>query len=202
MAHSIAQLGKSATGVLIAGKCHGTGRRPAQFRLAGLKLRVVSFRCLMELLNELRTVVDKVWGPTADECRLQVKLSVLPPVVLIVEDDLLIRMQAADIVQAAGFRVIEAKDADDAIAILEARADIAVIFTDIQMPGSMDGLRLAAAVRDRWPPIKIIVTSGQVRIGRDALPDGGQFLPKPYSAREVAAHLKDMTGFEPGASAR
>lgn len=84
------------------------------------------------------------------------------PVVLIVEDDLLIRMHAADLVQAAGFHPVEAANADDAVEILEARSDVAVMFTDIQMPGSMDGLKLAAAVHDRWPPIKIIATSGQV----------------------------------------
>lgn len=120
---------------------------------------------------------------------------------LVVEDDLLIRMQAADMVEAAGFQPIEAKDADDAVSILESRADIAAIFTDIQMPGSMDGLALAATVRDRWPPIKIMVTSGQVRVGRDNLPSGGRFLPKSYSAHELAGHLKDLTGFERGRSA-
>jgi CheY-like chemotaxis protein len=71
--------------------------------------------------------------------------------------------------------------ADEAIAILEARLDINVVFTDIQMPGSMDGLKLAAAVRDRWPPIKIVATSGHVKIGAGDLPQGGRFLRKPYS---------------------
>ena len=74
------------------------------------------------------------------------------PVVLIVEDDLLIRLHAAQIIEEAEFDVIEASNADEAIAILEARSDITVLFTDIQMPGSMDGLKLAAAVKGRWPP--------------------------------------------------
>jgi CheY-like chemotaxis protein len=78
------------------------------------------------------------------------------PVVLIVEDKFLLRMDAVDMIAAAGFEVVdEAANADEAIKILEARRDITVVFTDIQMPGSMDGLKLARAVRGRWPPIKI-----------------------------------------------
>ena len=114
-------------------------------------------------------------------------------VILIVEDDMLIRMDAAQMIAAGEFDVIEAANADEAIAILETRLDITVVFTDIQMPGSMDGLKLAAAVRDRWPPIKIIATSGHARIGRDDLPDGGLFLPKPYSAAEILKTLRELT---------
>lgn len=118
------------------------------------------------------------------------------PVVLIVEDDFLIRMDAVEMIEAAGFDTLEAGDADEAIAILTARPDIHVVFTDIQMPGSMDGLKLAHFVRDRWPPIKILATSGRVRLEGYELPHGGRFLQKPYSAREVAAHLRDMTGVD------
>ena len=77
------------------------------------------------------------------------------PVVLIVEDECLIRMDAADMIAGAGFEVVEAANGDQAIEILETRRDITVVFTDIQMPGSMDGLKLVRAVRGRWPPIKI-----------------------------------------------
>ena len=122
------------------------------------------------------------------------------PVVLVVEDDILLRMDAADMVREAGFEAVEAGNADEAIEILERRFDIAVVFTDIQMPGSMDGLKLAAAVRDRWPPIKIITASGRVHVGDDDIPSGSRFLPKPYSGREVAAHLRALTGFDPGVS--
>src|SRR5664279_3394362 len=94
------------------------------------------------------------------------------PVVLIVEDEFLLRMGAAEMIGDAGFDVVEAASADEAIAILEARPDIRVIFTDIQMPGSMDGLKLARFVRDRWPPIKIIATSGLVTVKDDDLPEG------------------------------
>src|SRR3978361_714051 len=86
------------------------------------------------------------------------------PVVLIVEDEFLLRMDAIDTISSAGFEALEAVTADEAIAILEARPDIAVVFTDIQMPGSMDGLKLARAVRGRWPPLKIVATSGQIAV--------------------------------------
>ena len=114
-------------------------------------------------------------------------------VVLIVEDDFLLRMDAVDMIAAAGFEVIEAANADQAIDILEDRLDITVVFTDIQMPGSMDGLRLAQAVRGRWPPIKIVATSGHVNVREADLPEGGRFLSKPYSPRQVASILRELT---------
>jgi CheY-like chemotaxis protein len=114
-------------------------------------------------------------------------------VILIVEDDVLIRMDAAQMIAGGEFDVIEAANADEAIAILETRLDVTVVFTDIQMPGSMDGLKLAAAIRDRWPPIKIIATSGRVTIDRDDLPDGGRFLPKPYSPAQILKTLRELT---------
>jgi CheY-like chemotaxis protein len=116
------------------------------------------------------------------------------PVVLIVEDEFLLRMDAVDMIAAAGFEVAEAGNADEAIDILEARRDITVVFTDIQMPGSMDGLKLARAVRGRWPPIKIVATSGQGHLGETDLPDGGRFLRKPYSPVEIADVLRELTG--------
>ena len=115
------------------------------------------------------------------------------PVVLIVEDELLIRMDAAEMIESAGFDVVEAGNADEAIAILEGRADIAIVFTDVHMPGSMDGLRLAAAVRGRWPPIKIIATSGIASVSKDDLPPGSRFLSKPYSAREIVGTLQELS---------
>ncbi|SHK20515.1 Response regulator receiver domain-containing protein [Bradyrhizobium lablabi] len=116
------------------------------------------------------------------------------PVVLIVEDEFLLRMHAADMITAAGFEVVQAANADEAIDILEARRDITVVFTDIQMPGSMDGLRLARAVRGRWPPIKIVATSGQSDLRETDLPEGGRFLQKPYGSMELAGLLRELTG--------
>jgi CheY-like chemotaxis protein len=115
------------------------------------------------------------------------------PVVLIVEDEFLLRIDAADMIAAAGFEVLEAGNADEAIRLLEARPDITVVFTDIQMPGSMDGLKLARAVKGRWPPIKIVATSGHADVGETDLPEGGRFLPKPYSPIEVTGVLRELT---------
>ena len=113
---------------------------------------------------------------------------------LIVEDEVLIRMEAADMIRTAGFEVLEAENADEAIEILERRLDIRVVFTDVQMPGSMDGLKLAAAISNRWPPIKIVATSGLTGIGKDHLPSGGRFVSKPYSSAQIIGTLREVTG--------
>jgi CheY-like chemotaxis protein len=115
-----------------------------------------------------------------------------PPVVLVVEDDLLSRMRAADMIVEAGYDVVEAGGAGEAIAILEDRSDIEIIFTDIEMPGSMDGLKLAKYVSGRWPPIKIIATSGYFSVREEDLPQGGVFLSKPYTAGAVTRVLLDF----------
>jgi CheY-like chemotaxis protein len=110
--------------------------------------------------------------------------------VLVVEDDAFLRMVVIALIKKAGFDVVEAANADEAIRILERRTDIRIVFTDIDMPGSMDGLKLAEAVRGRWPPIEIIVTSGHPRARNRALPARGVFLAKPYDCNEVVATLK------------
>jgi CheY-like chemotaxis protein len=116
------------------------------------------------------------------------------PLVLIVEDEELIRISGAEMVAEAGFDVVEAGNADEAIAILEARPDIHIVFTDIQMPGSMDGLKLAWFISDRWPPIKLVITSGRVSLGEADLPKGGSFVGKPYSATRIAEILRNTAG--------
>jgi CheY-like chemotaxis protein len=115
------------------------------------------------------------------------------PSILIVEDEPLVRLCAVDTVAAAGFDVIEAASAAEALRILESRSDIRVVFTDIQMPGSMDGLTLAYAVHIRWPPIKIIVTSGRELLTEDDLPEGGLFFSKPYDPTEICKALREWT---------
>ena len=112
------------------------------------------------------------------------------PAVLIVEDEPLVRLGAVKMIEEAGFLVIEAANADEAIRILESRTDIRAVFTDINMPGSMDGLKLAHAVRNRWPPIKIIVTSGRDRLTEQDLPEGGRFFAKPYDPIEITDTLR------------
>jgi CheY-like chemotaxis protein len=115
------------------------------------------------------------------------------PVVLVVEDEHFLRMNAVEMIEAAGFVALEASNADEAIEILESRDDIRVVFTDVQMPGSMDGLKLAQAVRGRWPPIEIVATSGRVMLGENDLPERGRFVPKPYSAAQIAKTLSELT---------
>lgn len=119
---------------------------------------------------------------------------VVPTVVLVVEDEMLLRMRAVDMVEDAGFTPLEAVDADEAVAILESRSDIALLFTDIQMPGSMDGLKLAHAVRERWPPIKIILVSGQLKLANIDIPADSRFFGKPLEAKEMIAEMQDMIG--------
>ena len=114
--------------------------------------------------------------------------------VLIVEDEMLLRMRAVDIVEDAGFRPLEAVNADEAIAILESRSDISLLFTDIQMPGSMDGLKLAHAVHDRWPSIKIILVSGQVQPTESERPADSRFFGKPLSVQQMIGELQAMVG--------
>jgi DNA-binding NtrC family response regulator len=113
-------------------------------------------------------------------------------VVPVVQDETFVRMAAVDLVEDGGFEAIEAKDADHAIRILETRTDIRIVFTDIDMPGSMDGIKLAAAVRGRWPPIEIILTSGHYNIREDEIPERGVFFRKPYDYRKVIATLQRM----------
>jgi CheY-like chemotaxis protein len=116
----------------------------------------------------------------------------IPAVVLVVEDEMLLRMRAVDMVEEAGFTSVEAVDADQAVAILESRSDIALLFTDIQMPGSMDGLKLAHAVRKRWPPIKIILVSGQLKLTDLELPADSRFFGKPLEAKVMIAQMRSM----------
>jgi CheY-like chemotaxis protein len=118
----------------------------------------------------------------------------VPAVVLVVEDEMLLRMRAVDMVEDAGYTSVEAVDADEAVAILESRSDIALMFTDIQMRGSMDGLKLAHAVRKRWPPIKIILVSGQLTPAIIDIPADSRFYGKPLGAKEMIAEMRNMIG--------
>jgi CheY-like chemotaxis protein len=120
--------------------------------------------------------------------------SVVPAVVLIVEDEMLLRMRAVDMVEDAGYTSVEAVDADEAVVILESRSDIALVLTDIQMPGSMDGLKLAHLVHKRWPPIRIILVSGQLKLSTIDIPADSRFFGKPLEAGEMIAQMQNMIG--------
>ena len=113
--------------------------------------------------------------------------------VLVVEDEALIRMHSAELIRDLGFEVIEAVDADEAVLLLESVPGIKVVFTDIQMPGSMDGLVLAAVVRDRWPPIALLITSGKVSPRTIDMPTGARFISKPYSPWQLREQLRSLT---------
>ena len=112
--------------------------------------------------------------------------------ILVVEDEALIRLAAVQMLEEAGFDVIEAWNAHEAMEVLEKRADIRVVFTDINMPGTWDGMLLARMIRDRWPPIHLIVTSGLVSPSVEDLPSGGRFIRKPCEPAHVIATLREL----------
>ena len=115
-----------------------------------------------------------------------------PLLVLVVEDDYLLRIVAVSFLEDAGFETLEARSADEAITLLEDRKDIRMVFTDIDMPGSMDGLRLAHVIRNRWPPIELLIASGHIRPREEELPAGGTFLKKPYDGQELVGAVKSL----------
>lgn len=117
-------------------------------------------------------------------------VSASSPVVLIVEDEAMIRMGAAALVEDLGCEFFEASSADEAIALLEKHPQITIVFTDIQMAGSMDGLELAAYARRRWPPLKFIIVSGNHVATAIGMPEGARFFPKPYIAVTIGEAIR------------
>ena len=115
-----------------------------------------------------------------------------PVAILVVEDDILVRMIASDILTEAGFRVMEAHDAQEAMTLLEARGDVQVVFTDWNMPGEIDGVGLARLVRRRWPEVGVIVTSGKMRPAPSDLPAGVRFIAKPYPPSALIEEIEAM----------
>jgi DNA-binding NtrC family response regulator len=117
-----------------------------------------------------------------------------PRVILIVEHDEFLKLLTADIMEDAGFVALQARDADEAIAILESRSDIALLLTSVTMPGSMDGLALAHTVCKRWPAIKTIIASGQVELIGSDLTAGSRFFLKPYNAQTMISEIRSLIG--------
>ena len=116
-----------------------------------------------------------------------------PPIrVLVVEDEVFVRLDIVDQLMDAGYDVVEAANAAEAIALLEKDDTIKLVFTDIDMPGSMNGLKLAQAVASRWPLIHIVATSGHFQMRDGDLPAGGQFLPKPYRSHQILGMLHEL----------
>ena len=112
--------------------------------------------------------------------------------ILVVEDEPLLSLEISEALRHKCYEVVAVTNADDAIKVLEFRNDIHTIFTDINMPGSMDGLKLAAAVRDRWPPVNIIVTTGMKAPRRDEMPARSLFIGKPYRNAEVLEAVRSF----------
>jgi two-component system, response regulator PdtaR len=117
----------------------------------------------------------------------------IAPVVLVVEDEPLVRMTAADELEEYGFHVLEAANADEALTLMEGHAvDVQVLFTDLNMPGSMDGIALAEEVHRRWPHIHLLISSGREELQPDEIPNHGHFVAKPYVAAHVVGHIHDL----------
>jgi CheY-like chemotaxis protein len=112
--------------------------------------------------------------------------------ILLVEDDPMLRLGASAVLMDAGYAVLEAADADEAIALLETEPDIRLMISDIQMPGSLDGVKLAHAVRRRWPPIQVLLTSGRAIPSADELPERVHYLPKPFAEMELLAEVEQL----------
>jgi CheY-like chemotaxis protein len=113
--------------------------------------------------------------------------------VLVVEDEPLIRMHAVDIIESAGWKALEAANSNEALRVLAA-SPVDVLFTDVNMPGDMDGLALAETVHQLHPRIELVVTSGKQVLAREALPDDGTFLPKPYGLEELVGMIGSKLG--------
>lgn len=113
-------------------------------------------------------------------------------VVLVVEDEALIRVSAVQIVEEAGYDALEAATAEEAIHLLETRSDISLVFTDVHMPGTMDGIKLAHYIRNRWPPVRLMVASGIAILSERELPSGTRFFRKPYGEKTIAEEMKRL----------
>ena len=130
--------------------------------------------------------------PLAVTAPFEAAMSLSDAVVLVVEDNPIILMSALDLVTTAGFEGVGAASADEAIAILESRADIRLVFTDVEMPGTIDGVKLAHYIRKRWPPIHLIVASGRAILEESQLPAGSRFFSKPYDDHTIVEEMTRM----------
>jgi CheY-like chemotaxis protein len=114
-------------------------------------------------------------------------------IVLVVDDEVFARLFAVQIFLDEGFTVLEAGDAEEGLEVLESNDDVGLLFTDISMPGEMDGLDLIAKVRERHPGVRLVATSGRVLPDREVIPPGGRFLPKPYTAHALMSTIRELS---------
>ena len=114
------------------------------------------------------------------------------PLILVVEDEPVLRFNAADALEEAGFSVTEANNAETALEVPEARRDVRMLFTDVHMPGSFDGMELAQPVHRRWPHILLMITSGRERPDAAEIPDNGRFIAKPYRHKELVGRVNEL----------
>jgi two-component system, response regulator PdtaR len=113
-------------------------------------------------------------------------------VVLVVEEHPLVRMAVLEVLTAAGFEALEADSSSEAIRMLEARSDIRLVFTDAEIPGAIDGVKLAHYIQNRWPSVKLIVVSGPTEIASEELPRGARFFWKPYRETSIVEAMIGM----------
>src|SRR3954454_21284644 len=138
----------------------------------------------------------KAQHATSEQAQLMQREACSRPVVLVVEDEVLLRWTTVSVIDETGFTASEAGSAVEAISILERRSDVWAVVTDVQMPGSIDGLKLAHLIRVRWPNVKVIVTSGQLKLREDDVPAGCRYLHKPYNPSQLIGILKDWVANE------
>jgi two-component system, response regulator PdtaR len=119
------------------------------------------------------------------------------PCILVVDDEDDVRQSAVVALEQFGYRVLEACDSVGALDLLESRQDIDLLFTDVRMPGEMNGVELAFTVRSRWPSIGIIIVSGFFDLKGSSLPTGTTFLAKPYRFAELKALVEQQLACKP-----
>lgn len=114
------------------------------------------------------------------------------PTILVVEDSESLRLLASDLLEEHGYTVVEVENAEQAMKVMEKRKDVQLLFTDIQMPPGCDGLELARQVHDRWPKVRLVITSGRVQPKRSEIADDGLFIRKPYQAKDLLGKIDEL----------
>lgn len=192
MADGVANDGRKPSRRLIARQTYGLRQFAHQHGIAMREARELIDRigdCPEMLDAAAEDLIRKRNGRTQPDTAIDSKVP-MTKTILVVEDDPFLRVTTAVELEEEGWVVLEAHNADDAIEILERRSDIGAVVTDVLMPGNVDGMGLASSVKERWPNIALIVTSGQVMPRDGALPDGAIFLSKPCTVEQLLSVLE------------